>query len=247
MDTLEHYELLNPTNGLVSCRITSTTPSSILEDALALTANIFPTEPGARDRLKAVYEALSRNESVVEDFAPIHYCAYAMPQEGALKVVGISGFYRLRTLDADARAMGAAVLSFLARRVFEDGLTERASGAVKEMLPSLLWGGRMGISPLVSRSPAVSPFIYDHIFSTALSTIEHSALPPVMLIFTRRDDNRAVQRLYKNMGFMDTGAKVNYLDHTQSVLALHLHKEAPVLYVLRKLKQRALLRASDNA
>lgn len=241
MHTLKHEELLNPINGLVACPIKPTTDQAIIEESLDLTTRIFPNEPGARDRLNAVYDALSRNESVVDDFEPLNYYAYTMPQGGARKVVGIAGFYRLCALDDDARAMGTAALSFLARRLPEHALPVSAGGAAtEETLCSLLWGGRMGISPLVSRSPAVSPFIYFHILSTALATIERLAIPPVILIFTRRDDNRAVRRLYKNMGFMDTGAELTYLDQVQSVLALHLHKDTPVLHVLEDLTQRAL-------
>lgn len=101
----------------------------------------------------------------------------------------------------------------------------------------------MAISPAFSRSPGVAPFIYHHILSSAISTIARLALPPVMLLFTRRNDNDALLKLYEGMGFMKTGAELRYLDHDQVVLALHLHKGTPVVRAMMALKERVLRRA----
>lgn len=214
---------------------------------MALTARIFPSEPNASARLKVVYDALSRNESRVEDFEAMRYCAYAMPCQGRLTVVGIGGLYRLLALDDESMEMASKVRSFLVGYSTKGAPLVDASVDARGLFPSLIWGGRMGISPKLSRSPAVSPFIYHHIFSTALATIERLGLSPVMLLFTHRDDNLPLRRLYKSTGFMDTGGELTYLDHTQIVLALHLHRDAPVLRSLEELKERALRRGAEGA
>ena len=240
MHTNEHYELLNPRNGLVACPITSTTAPSLVEGSLNLTTKLFPSEPEARERLKTVYEGLSRNEGRVEDFEALHYHAYAMPRNEDLEVVGVSGLYRLLTLDEEAMAMASTVRNFLVSMSSKGASLVDARLDIQGLLTALVWGGRMAISPTVSRSPSVSPFIFDHILSTALSTIERLGLPPVLLLFTRRDDNHALLRLYEGMGFLHTGGEVMYLNHAQVVLALHLHKDAPVMHRLIECKKRAL-------
>jgi hypothetical protein len=243
MHSNEHYELLNPRNGLVACPITATTPTSLVEGGLALTASLFPHEPDARDRLKAVYQALSQNNGRAGDFEAIHYYTYAIPRNGTLEVIGIAGLYRLLELDEEGVAIAATVRSFLARSLIEEGTLVEPRVSSESLLLDLVWGGRMGISPAFSRSPGVAPFIYHHILSSAISTIARLALPPVMLLFTRRDDNDPLLKLYEGMGFMKTGAELSYLDHDQAVLALHLHKGTPIVRAMMALKQRALRRA----
>jgi hypothetical protein len=240
MHTPDHCQLLNANNGLVACRVGPSIHPRLIEESLALTKNIFPKELDACHRLGQVYDTLVQNQQVVEDFEAIHYHAYAMPQGTTLKVVGIGGLYRLLELDDETAEMAPRLKTFLTRTVFgKRGIVDTELGA-QELLTSLVWGGRMGMSPRISRSPHVSPFIYHHILSSALLTIELLSLPPVMLLFTRRAENHLLHRLYGNMGFVQTGAELTYLGEAQSVMALHLHKDAPIMLLLRHLTERSL-------
>jgi hypothetical protein len=242
MSVHKHHQLLNPQNGLVACRIDSTIPTDLTEQGLDLTKRLFPDEPQARDRLGAVYKALVRDEHILDGFEALDYYTYALPQSESLHVVGIGGLYRLLSLDDEDMAMASTVSTFLVRNFSDEVVPVGVSRGPQELMTSLIWGGRMGMSPRVSRSRAVSSFIYQHIFTSVLSTIERLKAPPIMLLFARRDDNRPLLRLYENMGFVNTGAQLTYLDQPQAVFAIHLHRDTPVLHFLRELTERDLRR-----
>jgi hypothetical protein len=219
---------LNASNFLMAHQVSAGISDGLVEASLRLTAALFPDEPGADARLREAYNACIVGHNRIGILETLSYSIYTVGREPDLHVVGAGGVYRLVEVSPNTQSI-------------LDVLRNKPPGSVSFLrnqvrsINEFVWGGRLYIEPLGASSPKIMPFIILHILSTAQAIVRAGAMAPVLLAFTRRNDNDRVKQFYDNLGFENTGATLSYADETQDVFCLNLDNDAPAMTRLKAL------------